>query len=407
VPGTGELKTDVFFELNLKEDLLQAPVEFEPAATVPVLDSPFLQAENVALHQGHLGIQHAGKLTKKFFVLYTDRLDYFETPVDAVSGKRPLGRIALSEVTSHEVFGCGLILDLLGRKVGLKADDDADVKQWDTSLKQAIAAGRPTMDVLTTSRGIMPVAGRPRSSSPRKRVRPRVYDFRHVPGCEACPHCGGCSASPPIESLSFGSASRRARSVDSAVFESSSAAGSSAVLSTSLSMNPSNTSSNSKQSWVMVNTFERFNHANGRQYANSDVARNVNTKVTAIKEDAQFIHMTPVTSKITNISGNHTAGNGGKLEAKVGSLNPSIAHKVNVPDEESRLSIRKVEDDRRDRHHLPHKVTQQTKYGEYPNYQQSNDRTYVRKPGPDAIYNGVEPKITNSPSRIKTFSPTR
>merc|ERR1719498_2065544 len=99
-------------------------------------------AANVALHLGPLGIQHGGRLMKKFFVLYPDRLDYFESAVDAVSGQRPLGRIALAEVSGHEVFGVGLILDLLGRKVGLKADHEEDLKAWDVALKHAMASIR-------------------------------------------------------------------------------------------------------------------------------------------------------------------------------------------------------------------------------------------------------------------------
>merc|ERR1719247_2589637 len=87
-------------------------------------DSPLRRPgqEKIAIHQGPLSIQHAGRLMKKFFVLYPDRLDYFENAVQAVSGQPPLGRIALSELLGHDIFGCGLILDLLGRKIGLRAD---------------------------------------------------------------------------------------------------------------------------------------------------------------------------------------------------------------------------------------------------------------------------------------------
>merc|ERR1719149_284455 len=97
---------------------------------------------DVAMHQGLLGIQHDGKVMKKFFVLYADRLDYFHSAVDAISAQEPLGRMVLAEVGGHEVFGVGLILDILGRKVGLKADHEADVRDWDAHLKVAMAGVR-------------------------------------------------------------------------------------------------------------------------------------------------------------------------------------------------------------------------------------------------------------------------
>merc|ERR1719409_2181334 len=74
-----------------------------------------------AVHEGELGIQHGGQLSKKYFMLFKDRLDYHDTKEDAHSGIRPKGRIALSEVNGYEAYGNGFILKLLGRSVGLHA----------------------------------------------------------------------------------------------------------------------------------------------------------------------------------------------------------------------------------------------------------------------------------------------
>jgi len=91
------------------------------------------------LHSAILGIQHGGCLSNKFFVLYRDRLDYFEDKKDAVSGVRPLGRIALAEVREYEAYGSGFILKLLGRSIGLHVPADDDPKLWTTFLSQALS----------------------------------------------------------------------------------------------------------------------------------------------------------------------------------------------------------------------------------------------------------------------------
>lgn len=124
------------------------------------------------------------------------------------------------------------------------------------------------------------------------------------------------------------------------------------------------------------------------------VSSKVNQKETRLPDD--FVHLHPVAKKLTEprtgVPAAHTNAN-----------KYPLAHKVNVPDEESRISVRQIEKERQDRHHMPHKITQQTRYGEYPNYKMSQDRVYVRPQGPDANQAGLQDKITSSPSRIKVF----
>jgi len=91
------------------------------------------------IHEGLLGIQHGGQLSNKYFMLFTDRLDYHDTKEDAYGGARPKGRIALSEVSSYEAYGSGFILKLLGRSVGLHVGQDQKAAEgWLGALKQAL-----------------------------------------------------------------------------------------------------------------------------------------------------------------------------------------------------------------------------------------------------------------------------
>lgn len=357
--------------------------------------------ENVALHQGALGIQHSGKLMKKFFVLYPERLDYFETAVDAVSGQRPLGRIALAEVTGHEVFGVGLILDLLGRKVGLKADHDTDVKEWDAALKQAMLRMRPPGFTP------LPVSKRARSSSPRKKTKARVYDFRQGSPCESCPHCGGCSNSPqltvfpsPDLSTTYGSAANRAKSVDSSLLQSPSNAGSAVSdvrgpasdQGCSSSLRRNGKPHVDREGWVQINLYNRYAHAGGRPWANKDIADRVMTRESTLKDG--FVYNHPVTSKVhrdwDQKSAPHMPG-----EAPV-------ATKINVPDVETQAAAHRKMDEERHHRHLPTKITAQTKYGKYPNFTTSTDRVYLTSDSPDRKHM----KLSDfSSSKITTGSP--
>lgn len=125
-------------------------------AAPPVLSSEEPAAPKGVIHQGTLGIQHAGQLTNKHFVLYKDCLDYHDNREDADAKVRPRGRIALAEVSSYEAYGNGFILKLLGRSVGLHVGQDVEAgKLWEQSLKQALleCTGRAPANTSNQSRG--------------------------------------------------------------------------------------------------------------------------------------------------------------------------------------------------------------------------------------------------------------
>lgn len=326
--------------------------------------------DNVAMLQGPLGIQHGGRLMKKFFVLYPDRLDYFENAVDALSGQRPLGRIALSEVTSHEVFGVGLILDLLGRKVGLKADHDTEVNEWNTALRQAMAGIRPP--------GFTPISGdqrlRPRSSSPRKKASSRVYDFRNKPDSS-----GGAES---VMNSDLG----RSRSVDSNVMSLRSPSGFSSASTSPLKRQP--TAHMDAEGWVHLHTFNRWKHAGGRPWASTEPCLKVMERESNLQDHYNMTQV--IAPKLTGKEG---------ICSTPPPPSEAVAHKVNVPDEETRLSIRRLKQEQCARHGLPLKITAKATYGKYPNYTVSQDRTYLQPRSPDTDFIRLEDKITSSPAR--------
>jgi len=324
--------------------------------------SPARGKENTVIYQGELGIQHGGKLTKKHFVLYPDRLDYFDTPVDAVSGK-PTGRISLSEVANHEVFGCGLILDMLGRKVGLKAAHDSDVKQWDKMLKQAMASVRPP--------GFSPIplsqrsTGRPRSTTPPRKVQPRVFDFMNQSSMST--NNQSTFVLSPISAqhdLTRSSSAPPSRNGDSS------------ARSRSTTPPRGNVMHQDSEGWVQINTFIDPRHEGGRFWRVTDVGDTVNKREMCLKE-AWHPRMYDVSPKLTGESRSLTPPRN------------DIAHKVNVPDEDSRLSIRRLNKERCARHGVPPKITTSTLGGKV------TDRTFIKRESPDASYLKTTGKVNS------------
>lgn len=312
---------------------------------------------------------------KKHFVLYPDRLDYFDNAVDAVSSQKPLGRIALQEVMGHEIFGCGLILDLLGRKVGLKADHDSDVKQWDAAIKQAMTSIRPPgfSSIPLSQRG----SARARSTTPRvrKNAKPRVFDYMgaRAPKNASGVYSGGettdRSLSPgPSYGDSTLDSSMRSRSAPPAEARKREAKPHA-----------------DQEGWVHIHTFNRWQHEGGRPWLSSEVADKVQKREGCLK-DCWHPHSYNVVPKLTG-------------EDTIIPPLQEIAHKVNVPDEESRLSMHRLKKERCARHGLPAKITCKSMYGSWPNYMTTTDRIHLRAKSPDT-HTEVEEKITTTPSRI-------
>merc|ERR1711972_1188226 len=73
------------------------------------------------LHHGLLAVQPKDQLVTGYFVLFKDRLDFWNAPAEAASGMRARGRIILKEVRSLDKLekgsAPGFVLNQAGRKI--------------------------------------------------------------------------------------------------------------------------------------------------------------------------------------------------------------------------------------------------------------------------------------------------
>jgi len=126
------------------------------------LDS--IQVSEGLKHHGMLGVRPSGQLVTGYFVLFEDRLDFWNRPQDAANRLKPCGRIKLVDVRSLEVVSGGFILNHKGRKMGLNVRHNDDLHDWSMALLTALAPKSPTK----ASKGFSP-PGRSFSQDAAKR----------------------------------------------------------------------------------------------------------------------------------------------------------------------------------------------------------------------------------------------
>lgn len=329
--------------------------------------------KQVPIYQGPLWIQHRGHLVKRFFFLFKDRLDYFDNSTDLSLNLPPRGRIALIEVLGHEVFGTGFILNLLGRRVGLKADTDHEIKQWDAALREVLAELRPL-------RGVPPAVDNPsfgggstsRSNTPKRDVKPRVYSHLHTHS--RCPSCGSgynSSLTPRAKSAPPG----EERAAESPPV---SPAPTTRTLERALSSRPE------KQlpvhadtgGWVQINTFDKWRQRDGRFWKSREVSHKLPQRESTLREAwhpmkwtvIQKVNIRDKPFMVSREPGEYTMH-------KIGDT-PPAAKKVNA---------KKLHDERMDYHYMPPKVT-------------DPGRSFLVREGPDLEFANVTGKITNAPA---------
>eukprot|EP00927_Polykrikos_kofoidii_P056019 TRINITY_DN5019_c0_g1_i2.p1 TRINITY_DN5019_c0_g1~~TRINITY_DN5019_c0_g1_i2.p1 ORF type:complete len:1594 (-),score=222.29 TRINITY_DN5019_c0_g1_i2:236-5017(-) len=122
------------------------------------------------VHHGLLGVQPQGKLVSGYFVLFRERLDFWNRPAEAATGMRPRGRIQMSDVRSIESVSTGLIMNYKGRKMGLHVRCNEDLQQWSNALLGVLAPSAPSR-----SRSATPTrTPRSNSAQPNKKIQPRA-----------------------------------------------------------------------------------------------------------------------------------------------------------------------------------------------------------------------------------------
>mmetsp|Transcript_19904 Transcript_19904/g.46307 ORF Transcript_19904/g.46307 Transcript_19904/m.46307 type:complete len:1115 (+) Transcript_19904:49-3393(+) len=190
--GFNMLDDGFVIHINGKRLELRVPVRQDVPAWVAAWDvaktsieavgegnSTTTDANSIVRH-GVLGMQQGGRLVKKYFILYQGRLDYFPS-YDAAqqSSATPEGRYWLKEMHGLQTVGCGLVLHLEGRFVGLHADTEASSLAWARALRTASLFNLPltqsNADYVGTSR-----SAPSRSASARRAAsarRPKSTDI--------------------------------------------------------------------------------------------------------------------------------------------------------------------------------------------------------------------------------------
>jgi hypothetical protein len=95
-------------------------------------------------HHGVLGFQCKGKLVNRYCVLFEDRLDMWEDPAAAVSGRRPLDRIVLKSLRSLETVCGGFIINLGGgKRTGVHVSSKEELHEWSAALSGVVLSAGP------------------------------------------------------------------------------------------------------------------------------------------------------------------------------------------------------------------------------------------------------------------------
>jgi len=95
-------------------------------------------------HHGVLGFQFQSKLTNMYCVLFEDRLDMWDKPAAAASGRRPTDRIVLRSIRSLQTVAGGFIINLVGgKRSGVHVNCAEELRDWSAALGSAISAVGP------------------------------------------------------------------------------------------------------------------------------------------------------------------------------------------------------------------------------------------------------------------------
>jgi hypothetical protein len=117
-----------------------------PKWSLGCLEDPQLQAwlqklaqREAPLHHGLLGVQPQGQLVTGYFVLFRDRLDFWNSTTEAAACQRPKGRIIMTDIRGLELVNNGFVVNYKGRKMGLHVRNNDDFHAWTCALLGALA----------------------------------------------------------------------------------------------------------------------------------------------------------------------------------------------------------------------------------------------------------------------------
>lgn len=102
-----------------------------------------------ALRQGQLGVVRKDRVDLRYFVLYKDRLDYYNSLEEASRGGDPKGRLAVQDIEELEVLDTGFRIGLSDsppRSLQLQVDDERDLQRWIDILEPMLEDGEESAE---------------------------------------------------------------------------------------------------------------------------------------------------------------------------------------------------------------------------------------------------------------------
>jgi len=109
----------------------------------PLLDDWLFSLKEEPLHQGLLGLQSEGRLQVRWCLLFRDRLECWDRPLNAVHGLKPQSRLDFPQgyAATLDIIGEGFIIKIKGaRKIGVHAGGGEDLRAWSTALLKVFKA---------------------------------------------------------------------------------------------------------------------------------------------------------------------------------------------------------------------------------------------------------------------------
>jgi len=142
----------------------------------------------------------------------------------------------------------------------------------------------------------------------------------------------------------------------------------------------------------------------GRSWGTRDVSLNVQKREVPLSEVVPdvFIHMHPVAEKISGKHEDRVRKAPLKDFATFGEKT-TWRHGPGGKEDTS-TTLRTLRKAARARCDWPNKITTRSQYGQYPDYQVTKDKVYIRSDSPDKVFTSLEGKITNSPVGMTKFN---
>jgi len=94
-----------------------------------------------AVYHGQLGIVRQGRVELRYFVLRSDRLDYYDSAEEAAQGGEPRSRMILEDIDELEVLDSGFWIRSMDKSLELQVENMQDLQAWINLLEPILDVG--------------------------------------------------------------------------------------------------------------------------------------------------------------------------------------------------------------------------------------------------------------------------